>query len=108
MIFDSHNAESALTNLGKEKVENITNTHSVANDLEFDFIHWLCLQWNIQELHIEEEHFSEADPRIYMNIRDKCCAGKLEKLKRNLVLHLQTRTSTYKKKEFSDIRKSMG
>ena len=39
VIFDSHNAESALTNLGKEKVENITNTHSVANDLEFDFIH---------------------------------------------------------------------
>ena len=39
-----------------------------------------------------------------MNIRDnKCCAGKLEKLKRddkNLVLHLQTRTSTYKKKSF--------
>ena len=37
-ISDSYNAELDSTVLGKVKVQNITNIHSLANDLEFDLI----------------------------------------------------------------------
>ena len=35
-IFDSYNTELTSKIIGKVKVENITNTYSVVNDLEFD------------------------------------------------------------------------
>ena len=133
-IFNSYNVELASTILGKVKAENFTHMHSVASDLEFDLTdkdqkHQICKQFVayncigclkapltdyahnkiFQELATEEKHFSTADARMDIKVRDrKGYTSELGKVKRsgcNLVLHLLAKTATTKKMRLQIFRK---
>ena len=133
-IFNSYNVELASTILGKVKKENFIHMYSVASDLEFDLTdkdhkHQICEQFVayncigclkapltdyaqnkiFQELATEEKHFSTADARIDIKVRDnKCYTSELEKVRRsscNLVLHLLATTATTKKMRLQIFRK---
>ena len=93
-IYDSYNAELANTKIKLIKLENASNTYSLFNSVKFDtndahekfllynqFIAWYCKGSSLlplsdyahnpiyQELPTQSEYFTNADEKIFINLR---------------------------------------
>ena len=133
-IYDSYNAEDAITIVSSIRLENVSDTYSEFNTVKFDltddhdkhimynaFIAWICNGSTIaplsdyahnpiyQEAPRKNKYFTDSDERRYIDLRtrSKGHSGEFERVNHNdsdLTITIELKTALTKKNEIKSYR----